>query len=77
MPDDFDIAAAGSGEVTLPSRLGESCPAWARLKRDVKFALRERFGCDKWVFQTSWLYSYDVASDDVGRGGFQTRPYRR
>jgi hypothetical protein len=25
---------------------------WARLKRDVKFALRERFGGDKTVFQT-------------------------
>jgi hypothetical protein len=26
--------------------------AWPRLKRDVKFALRERFGGDKTVFQT-------------------------
>jgi hypothetical protein len=26
---------------------------WARLKRDVKFALRERFGGDKTVFQTA------------------------
>ena len=33
---------------------------WARLKRDVKFALRERFGRDKTVFQTAWLYGYDV-----------------
>jgi hypothetical protein len=36
---------------------------WARLKRDAKFALRERFGRDKTVFQTRWLYSYDVASE--------------
>jgi salicylate hydroxylase len=32
----------------------------ARLKRDVKFALRERFGRDNTAFQTGWLYEYDV-----------------
>jgi len=36
---------------------------WARLKRDVKFALRERFGRDNTVFQTAWLYEYDVGKD--------------
>jgi hypothetical protein len=36
---------------------------WARFKRDVKFALRERFGRDKTVFQTSWLYGYDVGRE--------------
>src|SRR5271168_3748699 len=29
---------------------------WARLKRDVKFALRERFGTDTTAFQAAWLY---------------------
>jgi salicylate hydroxylase len=32
----------------------------ARLKRDVKFALRERFGIDRTAFQAAWLYEYDV-----------------
>jgi len=36
---------------------------WAQLKRDVKFALRERFGRDKTVFQTAWLYGYDVGRE--------------
>jgi salicylate hydroxylase len=36
---------------------------WARLRRDVKFALRERFGGDRTVFQAGWLYSYDVARE--------------
>jgi salicylate hydroxylase len=36
---------------------------WARLKRDVKFALRERFGRDKTAFQSAWLYSYDVGCE--------------
>ena len=35
----------------------------ARLKRDVKFALRERFGGDQTVFQTAWLYGYDVGRE--------------
>jgi salicylate hydroxylase len=38
---------------------------WARLKRDFKFALRERFGGgagkrDTTAFQVGWLYEYDV-----------------
>jgi salicylate hydroxylase len=36
---------------------------WERLKRDMKFALRERFGRDKTVFQTAWLYGYDVGRE--------------
>jgi hypothetical protein len=35
----------------------------SRLKRDVKFALRERFGRDKTVFQAAWLYGYDVGRE--------------
>jgi salicylate hydroxylase len=36
---------------------------WARLKRDVKFALRERFGRDRTAFQSAWLYDYDVSRE--------------
>ena len=37
---------------------------WARLKRDVKFALRERFGGrDNTAFQAGWLYEYDVGEE--------------
>ena len=32
----------------------------------MKFALRERFGRDKTVFQTAWLYGYDVGRE-LGR----------
>jgi salicylate hydroxylase len=39
---------------------------WARLKRDVKFALRERFGTrDNTAFQVRWLYEYDVGAEFV------------
>jgi salicylate hydroxylase len=37
---------------------------WARLKRDVRLALRERFGGrDNTAFQTAWLYDYDVGKE--------------
>jgi salicylate hydroxylase len=37
---------------------------WARLKRDIKFALRERFGGDDTTaFQVGWLYDYDVGRE--------------
>ena len=37
---------------------------WARFKRDVRLALRERFGGrDNTAFQTAWLYDYDVAKE--------------
>ncbi len=37
---------------------------WARLKRDVTFALRERFGGeDNTAFQVGWLYEYDVGQE--------------
>jgi len=53
-------AVLGSRERARENHLASP---WARLKRDAKFALRERFGRDKTVFQTRWLYSYDVASE--------------
>ena len=41
----------------LPSR-------FAQLKRDVKFALRERFGRrDNTAFQVAWLYEYDIGRE--------------
>jgi salicylate hydroxylase len=37
---------------------------WARLKRDVKFAFRQRFGGeDNTAFKVGWLYDYDVARE--------------
>jgi len=39
---------------------------WARLKRDVKFAWRERFGKDDSAFQIGWLYHYDVGKELAG-----------
>jgi len=36
---------------------------WAQLKRDVKLALRDRFGMDKTVFQVDQMYSYDVGQE--------------
>ncbi len=35
----------------------------ARLVRDAKFALRDKFGADRTAFQAAWLYEYDVAHD--------------
>ena len=35
----------------------------ARLVRDAKFLLRDRFGADRTAFQAAWLYEYDVARD--------------
>jgi salicylate hydroxylase len=37
---------------------------WAQLKRDVRLALRNRFGGrDNTAFQTAWLYDYDVGRE--------------
>ena len=37
---------------------------WARLKRNVTYALRERFGGeDNTAFQVAWLYNYDVGRE--------------
>jgi salicylate hydroxylase len=39
---------------------------WARLKRDLKFRLRERFGGeDNTAFQVAWLYEYDVGRETI------------
>jgi len=53
-------AVLGSRERARENHLASP---WARLKRDVKFALRERFSRDKTAFQTAWLYGYDVGRE--------------
>ena len=42
---------------------------WDRFKRDVRIAIRNRFGRDKTVFQGEWLYRYDVTSADDSTAG--------
>lgn len=42
---------------------------WDRFKRDLRIAIRNRFGKDKTVFQGEWLYRYDVASEDDRTAG--------
>ncbi len=37
---------------------------WARLPRDVKFAVRHFTSRDK-GFETDWLYAHDVTKDDM------------
>ena len=41
---------------------------WARFKRDVKFAWRERLGTDTTAFQAAWLYDYDVGREMAPSG---------
>jgi salicylate hydroxylase len=36
---------------------------WARRKRDIKYAFRDRFAADKTAFRAAWLYGYDVAAE--------------
>jgi salicylate hydroxylase len=53
-------AVLGSRERARENHLASP---WSRLKRDVKFAFRERFGRDKTAFRTGWLYGYDVGRE--------------
>jgi salicylate hydroxylase len=73
--DDLDKALLAYEQVRMPraraavlgsrdrARENHLASSWGRLKRDVKFALRERFGRDNTVFQTAWLYGYDVSRE--------------
>ncbi len=78
--DDLDAALAAYERIRAPRAkaavLGSRARAkenhlaspWARLKRDVKIALRERFGGggpkrDNTAFQVGWLYEYDVGKE--------------
>jgi hypothetical protein len=55
------LAVLGSRERARENHLASR---WAQLKRDVTFALRERFGgSDNTAFQTGWLYDYDVGRE--------------
>ncbi len=58
-------AVMGSRERARENHLASP---WARLARDVKFALRQRFGGsgknhDNTAFQVGWLYEYDVGKE--------------
>jgi salicylate hydroxylase len=73
--DDFEQALLVYEQVRMPraraavlgsrerARENHLTSPWARLKRDVKFALRERFGGDRTAFQAAWLYTYDVGRE--------------
>ena len=73
--DNLDTALSGYERLRVPrSRaavMGSRARAeenhltsrWARLKRDLKFAWRDRFGADKTAFQVAWLYAYDVGQE--------------
>ena len=55
-------AVLGSRERATENHLPS---AWGRFKRDVKFALRDRFGADKTAFRAAWLYAYDVRDEPI------------
>lgn len=73
--DDLGAALAAYEEIRVPRAtaavLGSRARAkenhltsrWARFKRDVTFALRDRFGVDKTAFKVAWLYGYDVGQE--------------
>ena len=73
--DDLDKALLAYEQLRMPraraavlgsrdrARENHLASPWARFKRDVKFALRERFGRDNTVFQAAWLYGYDVSHE--------------
>ncbi|HXW41966.1 MAG TPA: FAD-dependent monooxygenase [Xanthobacteraceae bacterium] len=71
--DDLDQALAGYERLRVPRAratvLGSRARAkenhlaspWARFKRNLKLALRDRLGIDRTAFKVAWLYDYDVA----------------
>ena len=73
--DDLDQALAAYERVRVPrakaavlgsrarARENHLASPLARLKRDVKLALRDRFGIDKTAFQVGDLYGYDVGQE--------------
>jgi salicylate hydroxylase len=73
--DDLDAALASYERLRVPrtrlavlgsrerARENHLASRFARLKRDVTFALRQRFGGDNTAFQTAWLYDYDVGRE--------------
>jgi salicylate hydroxylase len=73
--DDLDAALATYEQLRVPRTrtavLGSRARArenhltsrWAQLKRDLKFALRDRLGIDRTAFDPAQLYRYDVRLD--------------
>jgi salicylate hydroxylase len=73
--DDLDAALSSYEKLRVPrtrlavlgsrqrARENHLASPLARLKRDVTFALRERFGGDNTAFQAAWLYDYDVGRE--------------
>jgi salicylate hydroxylase len=74
-PQDLDGALAAYERIRAPRAkaavLGSRARAkenhlpspFAQIKRDLKFALRERFGRDNTAFQVGWLYEYDIGRE--------------
>jgi 2-polyprenyl-6-methoxyphenol hydroxylase-like FAD-dependent oxidoreductase len=78
-PDDLIEALAAYERTRMPraraavlgsrarARENHLASPFARLKRDIKFVLRERFGAgkarDNTAFKVGWLYSYDVGRE--------------
>jgi len=74
-PGDLDAALAGYEKLRAPraraavlgsrerAKENHLASRFAQFKRDVTFALRERFGIDKTAFQAAWLYDYDVGRE--------------
>ena len=74
-PEDLDGALAAYERIRAPRAkaavLGSRARAkenhlpsrFAQIKRDLKFALRERFGRDNTAFQVGWLYAYDIGRE--------------
>jgi len=72
---DLDAALAGYEKLRAPraraavlgsrerAKENHLASRFAQLKRDMTFALRERFGIDKTAFQAAWLYDYDVGRE--------------
>ena len=49
--------------VRVPRARAAALGSRGRPRENHLASLRERFGCDKTVFQTAWLYGYDVGRE--------------
>ena len=74
LPDDIEAALRRYEQLRQPratrAQLGSRARArenhlaspWARMRRDLRVALRSRFGADQTPLQAAWLYDYDVTN---------------